>query len=101
MPRKHARKPLRQFRDPVPASSLACRGLCMDMACVPCWGPLLADPFDDLADIHELPPLRLLVTMDDATYAALDTAATGLGVTIEEAAAAVLREWTAARKARR
>lgn len=93
------RKPARPFRDIVPTPANGCRGVCMDGECPTCWADVVTDP-DDLDALGEM-PLRLLVEMDDATYAALDVAAAGLGVPIEEAAAAVLREWADRRKARR
>lgn len=94
MPRKL--RPLRRFIDPAPTPS-GCRGLCMDMQCPACWDGFFMDP-DDLEAVHEPPPLRLLVEMDDDTYAALDAEAVGRGVTVEQAAATVLREWSERRR---
>ena len=85
------RKPARPFRDIVPTPANGCRGLCMDVTCPVCWGDVITDD-DDLEAMDEQPPLRLVVEIDDATYAALDAAAAKRGVPIEEAAAAVLRE---------
>jgi hypothetical protein len=92
------RKPrtLGTFRDAVPPPATGCRGLCMDVECPTCWGDFFAA--DDLEAFGELPPLRVVVEMEDAVYAALDAAAAGLCVPIEEAAA--VREWADRRKAR-
>jgi hypothetical protein len=73
----------------------------MDMQCEGCWGPLLADPFDDLDALHELPPLRVTVEMDDDVYAALDAAAAGRGVSIADVVRGIVRGWAEGQKARR
>jgi hypothetical protein len=82
-------------REVVPiAPQSECVGMCMDVNCQRCWDDFFASVLaPDLWHLPAVPPLRVVVEMGDARYAARDEAATGLGVTIEEAAAAVLREW--------
>lgn len=82
------RKPLPSIaREAVPvAPQSECDGMCM-MDCPRCWGDVLAGGWFLFTT-----PL-LLADLDDATYAALEAVAAKRGVTIEEAAAAVLREW--------
>lgn len=98
----HRRPPrsIGTVRDIVPASGGACRG-CMDLMCKVCWGDASTAPYDDPEAMDVTPPLRLLVELDDATYAALDATAAGLGVSVGEAAAAVLAEWADRNQRRR
>lgn len=97
MRRRHPRS-IGTVRDVIPANSGACRG-CMDLMCAVCFGDLARGLYDDddLDALHAPEPWRMVVEIDDDTYAALDRAA-GRSMTLEDAARAVLREWAKARR---
>jgi hypothetical protein len=69
-----------------PAPQAKCDGFCM-MDCERCWGDVLASGW-----VLATTPL-LLADLDDATYAALNAAAAKRGMSIEDVAAEVLRQW--------
>jgi hypothetical protein len=91
MPRKS--NTIAAIYETVPASippPAECGGMmCMNLECRQCWGVL-----DELSAIFEPTP-GVAVDLDEATYAALQVAASRQGTTVCVVAKAVLRRWAA------